>query len=89
MAIRWYFDREKLTPREAQLVAALLDLTMLSGRAALAAGGAAAGFESPPRDLVERFAETVRVLIGRSMPDLEVRWEWWEAAPPQAPGGAP
>jgi hypothetical protein len=81
MAIRWHFDRDKLTEREAQLVDALINVGLLA-----ISGTATAGRLGPSRKAAEHFAELLNQQLVRALPDLGLRWEWVE---PVEPPGEP
>jgi hypothetical protein len=77
MAIRWHFDRDKLTEREAQLVDALINVGLLA-----IAGTVAAGRLTRTREGTEKLLEPLRQQIAQALPDLGLRWEWVEPVEP-------
>lgn len=84
--IKFDFDRDGLTAREAQLVATLIAIHWQARR----------GFVDyllrmavPPmqatREELQDHAEQSRELLSAELPDLNVRWTWEESPPRQTP----
>lgn len=63
MAIHFEYDADKLSPREAQIVAALVDVAMMLPEMVMVITG------NPPR----LAAETVLKILRRRLPDLDFR----------------
>ncbi len=68
--IKFDFDREKLTPREAQIVDAIIEVQWDARTFVIA--------ERAKRESLERIAERVRGMMSARFPDLSIRWEWRE-----------
>lgn len=73
MAIRFHFDHEKLSPREVQIIRAIIGSHVDSTTFLLRA---ASRPEAPKREVLESYAESTRKLMSHYFPDLELRWEW-------------
>jgi hypothetical protein len=83
--IHFDFDREKLTPREAQIVSGII-LAVWDARTYMLRG-AHVSTNSPPevkRKSLEGAAEKARKALDQEFPDLAIRWEWRE--PPATTG---
>jgi hypothetical protein len=79
--IKFDFDRDKLTDREAQIVSAIL-ATHYDALVFLIQGLAPTNPHARERRLLEAYAEKVRKVVSSQFPDLAIRWEWRE---PEAP----
>jgi hypothetical protein len=84
MGIRFHFDRDKLSPREAQLVSALIAVLWDSRTSILRSlYKTSKRSDAEKRAGLEKQAENVRILLSRDLPDLTIRWEWCEPADPE------
>jgi len=81
MTIRWDFDREKLTAREAQIVNGMLDLAVVIGGVGIVAGVGG----RLERHAEEGLAEMIRRRISWQIPGLNFQWTWEPPGDPTLP----